>query len=206
VRSRDIAVPDTSAALSALDVAQNFCSAAMVNHCRRSYYWAMSLAAIEGIEVDVELLYVAAMVHDIGLSAEFDNHALPFEVAGGHVGWVLAAGAGWPTARRIRVAHIVERHMSDAFTPADDPESYLLARATSLDISGMDAAAWPAEFRAEVVAAIPRLSLADEFVRCFKDQAARKPASSAAASLASGLADRMAANPLEIGVPPVTSG
>lgn len=205
VRSRDILIPETPAASSALEVAHEFCSPAMLNHCRRSYLWAMSLARREGIEVDAELLYVASLVHDIGLSAQFDNHSLPFEIAGGHVGWVLAAGARWPIGRRVRVAQIVERHMSDAFTPADDAEGYVLARATSLDISGYDAEAWEPSFRAEVIAAIPRLTLADEFLSCFQDQAVRKPQSAAAASLASGLADRMRGNPLESAALPDTS-
>jgi hypothetical protein len=78
-----------------------------------------------------------------------------------------------------------------------DPEGHLLRIATSLDISGSRADQWPAEFRAEVVRRYPRLSLGEEFLRCFSDQAARKPNSSAAAAVASGIAKRIAANVLD---------
>jgi hypothetical protein len=53
-----------------------------------------------------------------------------------------------------------------------------------------------------VVAALPRLSLREEFVRCFEDQARREPESSAAAAMASGIAGRLAANVLDTTGPP----
>jgi hypothetical protein len=151
----------------------------------------------QGIDFDAELLYVSAMLHDIGLVKEFDSHTVPFEDAGGHVAWVFGAGAGWPVQRRVRAAEVVVRHMWDQVDVDVDPEGHLLRIATSLDISGSRADQWPAEFRAEVVRRYPRLSLGEEFLRCFSDQAARKPNSSAAAAVASGIAKRIAANVLD---------
>jgi len=194
----DIPVPGTPAAVLGLEVSRRFSSAAMLNHCRRSYLWAAAYAGLNNIEFDAELLYVASMLHDLGLSAEFDNHSVPFEAAGGHVAWVFAAGAGWPVARRERASEIVVRHMWDAVDVTVDPESHLLALATSLDISGAAADAWPMALRTEIVTALPRFDLREQFVGCFRDQAARKPDSSAGVSFRSGIADRMAANPLEL--------
>jgi hypothetical protein len=197
MRLIDIPVPETPVATLALEVSRRFGSDAMLNHCRRSYLWAAAYAGLNEIEFDEELLYVASMLHDLGLEPEFDSHTLPFEAAGGHVAWVFAAGAGWPATRRERASEIVVRHMWDDVDVALDPESHLLALATSLDISGARPQDWPARLRTEVVAQIPRLALADEFVGCFRDQATRKPGSAAAVSVRTGLASRMAANPLE---------
>ena len=55
----------------ALEVVTEFSSPALVNHCRRSYLWAASYAVEHGISVDSELLYVSAMLHDIGLVEAF---------------------------------------------------------------------------------------------------------------------------------------
>jgi hypothetical protein len=151
----------------------------------------------QGIDFDAELLYVSAMLHDIGLVKEFDSHTVPFEDAGGHVAWVFGAGAGWPVQRRVRAAEVIVRHMWDQVDVDVDPEGHLLRIATSLDISGRQADTWPVEFRAEVVRRYPRLSLGEEFLRCFSDQAARKPNSSAADAVASGIAGRIAANVLD---------
>lgn len=197
MRLEEIAWPDTPAAVAAREVATAYCSPALANHCSRSYVWAASYAALHAVPYDAELLYVAAMLHDVGLVKEFDSHEVPFEDAGGHVAWVFAAGAGWPVARRVRLREVIVRHMWDEVDVAMDPEGHLLELATGLDISGRNPGGWPEAFRAEVVAALPRLSLADEFTACFEDQASRKPGSSAAAAVRSGMADRIRANVLD---------
>lgn len=197
MRLADIAIPATAACGHALEVATAWCSPALLNHSVRAYVWAAALGTAEGVAFDRELLFVAAALHDIGLVDDFDSHAVPFEVAGGSVAWVFAAGAGWPPARRARVSEIVVRHMWPEVDPADDPEGHLLARATGVDISGRGVEDLPAGLRAEVLERWPRLGLGDEFVRCFRDQARRKPGSAAAQAMASGLAARVAANPLE---------
>jgi hypothetical protein len=192
----DLPLPDTPAARAALEVARRFHSPAFVNHGVRSYLWAAAAARTEGLAVDDELLFVAAVLHDLGLEPAFDSHTLPFEEAGGLVAWVFAAGAGWSEERRDRAAAIIVAHMADAVDPAVDAEGYLLEIATGLDISGRNPEAWDAELRAEVLAAHPRLDLPGEFTGCILDQAARKPGSTAAAAVASGLPAKLAANPL----------
>ena len=143
------------------------------------------------------MLYVSALLHDIGLVTEFDNATLPFEDAGGQIAWVFAAGAGWPKARRVRASEIIVKHMWEAVDVATDPEGFLLERSTGVDISGRNTTDFSDEFKAAVLARYPRLGLAREFVTCFRDQAERKPDSSAAKAIGSGLEDRIGANPLD---------
>ena len=196
MRIADVPIPETAAAAAALDVVKQYSAPALVNHCVRSYLLAASLAAVEDIEIDVELLYVASLLHDIALEPAFDSHTLAFEDAGGHVAWVFAAGAGWPAARRDHAAHVIVAHMRGT-DPAIDPEGHLLDLATGLDIGGRNADRWPAELLPELVAAHPRLDLAERFTACFRDQAERKPGSSAAAAVRNGIAERLANNPLD---------
>ncbi|MGJ6962209.1 HD domain-containing protein [Streptosporangium sp. G11] len=197
MRLADIVVPDTTAARGALEVATAYCSPALLNHSVRAYLWAAAYGAMNGVAFDDELLYVASMMHDIGLVKEFDSHTVPFEEAGGHVAWVFAAGAGWPVERRVRASEIVVRHMWDKVDPAQDPEGHLLELSTGLDISGRRAEDFPAELRAEVLERYPRLGIGPEFTACLTDQAARKPDSLAGGFVRSGVAGRIAANPLD---------
>jgi hypothetical protein len=194
----DLPQPDTSTARLALEVATAYCSPALLHHSVRSYLFAAAYGLSEVITFDAELLYVAALCHDLGLVKEFDNHTVPFEEAGGHLVWVFTAGAGWPLERRRRAADIVIHHMWDIDAEVD-AEGHLLAVATSLDISGAHPELWSAELRSEVVRAYPRLDLAEEFLGCFSDQARRKPDSLAAASVRNGIAERIAGNVLERG-------
>ena len=197
MRLADVPHPSTAVAEQALEVCTAYSSPALLHHCRRSYVWAAAYAVEHGIDIDTELLFVATMLHDIGLTPSFDNHAVPFEVAGGHVAWAFGAGAGWPVARRHRVAEIIVKHMWDSVDVAEDAEGYLLEIATGLDISGANPQWWPADLRAEVLADFPRLGLGPEFTACFAAEAARKPDSSAAAAMANGIAGRIAGNTLD---------
>lgn len=190
-------MPDTAASAAALEMASAYHSPALLNHSLRAYVWAAALGAAGGIRFDAELLYVAAMFHDFGLVPEFDSHVVPFDEAGGHVARVFAAGAGWPEERRRRLSEVIVRHMWPEVDVATDPEGHLLARSTAMDITGRNVEDCPPGLRAEVLGRYPRLDLAGEFLACFQDQARRKPDSSAAVAVRSGLDARMAENPLD---------
>ncbi|WP_223245087.1 HD domain-containing protein [Streptomyces sp. CBMA156] len=170
----------------------------MVNHVTRSWLWAEAFAIVEGrTGIDHELLYTAALLHDIGLVPSYDNHTLGYEEAGGFVGEALTAGAGWPADRRRRVNEVIVRHNWPEVDPALDVEGHLLETATGLDISGHRDEDIPLAFRREVLSTYPRLDLAEEFGACVRDQAARKPYSHARRLVDGGLDRKLAQNPLE---------
>lgn len=198
MRIADFPVPKTPAARGALEIAQQYQSTAMTSHALRSWLWAEAFARVDGVsEIDHELLYVAAALHDIGTVTEFDNHTISYEHAGGHVGVALTAGAGWDEARRTRVLEVIVRHNWPRVDPAMDAEGYLLEIATGLDISGARPDALPESFRREVLTAYPRGALAAEFGACVIDQAARKPDTAARRLLDGGIVTKLADNPLE---------
>jgi hypothetical protein len=192
-----IEIPDTAASLAALEVASGYQSAALLSHSRRVYVWAAAYGEEHGIRYDAELLFVASMFHDISLAPEFDSHTVSFEEAGGHVARVFAAGAGWSPERRERLGEVIVRHMAFDVDAADDPEGHLISQAAAVDIVGKGIDDFSPAFRADVLKHYPRLGLADEFLACFQAQAERKAGSSAARAIESGLATRIAANPLD---------
>ncbi len=198
MRIADFPVPDTLAARGALELATQYQSPALTAHALRSWLWAEAFAQVDGIsDIDHELLYVSAVLHDIGTVAEFDNHRISYEHAGGHVGVALTAGAGWPAHRRDRVLEVIVRHNWPRVEPTVDAEGYLLEIATGLDISGARPDALPVDFRREVLAVHPRGTLAAQFGSCVSDQAARKPDTAAKRLIDGGLIDKLTANPLE---------
>ncbi len=191
-----LVIPRTPAATAALEVATRFYSPALLNHCVRSYLWGEMYCAAHDIDVDVELLYVSAMLHDIGLTESFDTYRTPFEVAGGDLAWVFGVASGWSPDRAARASEIIVLHMRDDVPATEDPESHALQVATSWDVAGSRPEEFPPEARADVLADYPRLGFGAEFLACFQDQANRKPHSAAATSIANDAAGRIAANPL----------
>jgi hypothetical protein len=193
----DMASPDTAAAVAANQVARRYCSSALYAHSVRSYLWGVAYAEREGLDFDPELFYVAAMLHDIGLTRPFDAHQMPFEEAGGQLAWVFAAAAGWPDDRRNRVAQVIEKHMWPSVDPSEDVDGHLLEVATGIDISGRGLNLIPLQVQTEVLAAWPRFDLAAEFTECLRAQAERKPTSRAADLTGAGLAAALRDHPLE---------
>ncbi|MFC6087793.1 HD domain-containing protein [Saccharothrix lopnurensis] len=190
--------PDSRAAAAALEVCQEYAEPWLLNHSLRAHAWAKAYAAKVDIAHDGELLYVAALLHDLALTPPFDSHRLPFEEAGGHLARVFAAGAGWGRARRDRLCDVIVLHMR-ADVPADeDPESHLLQVAVSADVSGTRLAEFPPELRTRVVDRYPRLGFVDAFLDGFADQAERKPGCAAAELVGSDWPDRVRANPLDL--------
>jgi hypothetical protein len=136
-------------------------------------------------------------LHDLGLTAPFDSHTLPFEEAGGHVARILTAGLGWPVERRNCTAELIVLHMRDDVSAEDDLEIHLLQVGTSADVSGLRVAEFDPQFAATLLKAYPRAGFGDVFLRLVTDQRERKPNCAAAELLANGLAARIASDPLE---------
>src|SRR6185295_1096421 len=67
----EIALPETPAARAAAELCRGASSPALAGHCERTYLWGALLGARDGIAFDSELLYVACLLHDLGLTGRF---------------------------------------------------------------------------------------------------------------------------------------
>ncbi|MGN7800528.1 cyanamide hydratase [Leifsonia sp. 22587] len=197
MRISDFERPDTAAARAAVQIATTYHTPSLLNHVERSWLWAEGFAVLRGLDADHELLFVSALLHDLGIVPEFDNATLAYEDAAGHVAIALTAGAGWEPERRVRAHEVIVRHNWPEVDPAMDAEGHLLEIATALDISGARADDLPLDFRREVLTAYPRLELAAEFGACVADQAERKPDTSARRLVDGGVQRKLRDNPLE---------
>lgn len=69
VPARRLLPPDSALTRAALDVANRVLPATLLNHSFRSYVFGRALGELDNIHVDTELLYAAALLHDVGLVA-----------------------------------------------------------------------------------------------------------------------------------------
>ena len=166
-------VPDTAAARKAEEVSRASSSESLVNHGFRSYGFGALLGIADGFRFDAELLYVASLLHDIGLTEAYDRGGC-FEADGADAARELLAELGWPADRADRVGHAIYVHMRDV--PADDPaEAHLLEFGTSVDVAGWRLHDIDEPLRDAVLDAYPRLGFKRHFLALFEHQAARKP-------------------------------
>src|ERR1043165_6905861 len=74
-----VSVPDTPVISLAIEYAREHSEPYLFNHVMRSWLFAATLAQQGRVEHDGEVLAVATLLHDLGLSPEFDG-PLRFEV------------------------------------------------------------------------------------------------------------------------------
>jgi hypothetical protein len=193
----DVLVLPTSVAAQAVEeVAAEYLPTALYAHSVRSYLWAVAHAQREQMTFDHDLLYVAALLHDIALTPPFDNHELPFEVASAHAAWLFSAGMGWPSGRRHHLRLVIEKHMWASVDPLLDPEGYLLEAGTRTDVTGDNVHQVPVATQLKVLGRWCRDGFVADFAQRLTGQAARKPATRAADLVRANLIVQLDKNPL----------
>jgi HD superfamily phosphodiesterase len=194
LRDLDMPVPDSPVARQALELIVEREPAFLVNHSIRSYAWAVALAAVDGLEFDPEILYVAALLHDIGLVPAFDKGGC-FEFDGAEFAeaWALEAGMPADAARAVRDAIVL--HMAAEIPAGARSESVLLSDSTGTDVRGYRLDQLSVTLVPRVIEAFPRLDFKREFSARFADQAARKPGCRVAVMVAAGSLARIQTAP-----------
>jgi hypothetical protein len=166
----------------------------LFNHAVRTHAWALEFARLDGVEHDPELLYVGALLHDLGLTDRFDGPRC-FENESAAAAVDFARQHGWDDLRSERLANAIRLHAHPRVIPEDGAEGYLLSEATSCDVRGHRLPELPRATVESVIARYPRLDFADGFIALFEAQAVAKPGCLADLYLQRGLADRIRAAP-----------
>ena len=174
LRELGMPVPDSAVARQARELIADVEPAFLVNHSIRAYAWAVELAAHDQLEFDPEILYVAAVLHDIGLVPAYDLGGC-FEVDGAIAAETFALQHGQSPDRAKAIYDVVELHMAATLPPGVTAEVFLLEASTGTDVTGYRFADVRPSVIPGVLAAYPRLTFKRDFAAMFRDQAARKP-------------------------------
>jgi hypothetical protein len=189
-------IPDTAPTRRACELITEVAPPVLVNHSVRCYAWAVELARHDRLRFDAEILYVSAMLHDLGLIPEYDLGGC-YDVDGAIAAQQLAREAG---AAHERVQTIYDAIVlpNDAEPPPDAaPEVVLIWDATGVDVTGERFADVRTVVAGAVLAAYSRIEFKREFSSRFADQVSRKPDCPAAALAAGGILAEIAEAPFE---------
>ena len=196
LRVLGIPVPDSAFARRANELITDVAEPFLVNHSVRSYAWAVELAGHDRLDFDPEILYVSALLHDIGLVAAYDIGGC-FEIDGAIAAERFALDQGQVPPRARAIYDVIALHMLETLPPEPAAEVVLLWDSTGVDVSGdrfedVRPASVPV-----VVAAYPRLEFKREFSALFADQSRRKPTCRAADMVAAGALEAFANAPFD---------
>lgn len=189
-------VPDSALARQARELIADVAPAYLVNHSVRSYVWAVELARHDDVQFDPEILYVAAVLHDIGLVPAYDLGGC-FEVDGAIAAERLALDAGVPPPRARAIHDVIALHMIETLPPDPAPEVVLLWDSTGTDVTGYRFTDVRPSVIPGLLAAYPRLTFKRDFAAAFTDQAARKPSCRVAEMVATGKLEAIAHAPFD---------
>ena len=196
LRGLGIPVPDSTVVLRAGELIADVAPGFLVNHSVRAYAWAVELAWHDALEFDPEILYVSALLHDIGLVPAYDVGAC-FEIDGGVAAERFALQQGQPPERAHAIYDVIALHMLAEAPPGSTSEVILLNDSTGVDVTGYRVGDVRASAIPEIVAAYPRLEFKREFAALFVDQATRKPSCRVAEMVTTGKLDAIAKAPFD---------
>ncbi|HET9851687.1 MAG TPA: HD domain-containing protein [Candidatus Limnocylindrales bacterium] len=196
LRAIGITVPDSAFARAAREQIADVAPAFLVSHSVRAYAWAVELARHDDLRFDPEILYVSAMLHDIGLVPAFDLGGC-FETDGAIEAERFSLAHDQPPDRARAIYDVIDLHML-AEAPAGSPnEVVLLNDSTGTDVTGYRYEDVRRESIEPILAAYPRFDFKREFAARFRDQAARKPGCRVAEMVRTGKLDAIANAPFE---------
>jgi hypothetical protein len=122
-------------ALAALREAAGEAGGAMERHCIRDFLIADRLAGARDIEIDRELLLVAALLHDIGIYDSVTSGGV-YVAEGAELTSELTRRHGWDEERVRLCADAVERHHELRSQSDRGAEVEMIRRADLVDVSG----------------------------------------------------------------------
>jgi hypothetical protein len=165
--------PVSALTRAAEQVARERLSPALLNHSFRTYLFAAALGTIESLDVDRELLFAAALLHDTGLASQTPH--TDFTVASARVARDIAEDVGLSSAATATMRNAITMHHNPGVTLKDGAVAYLLSAGEGLDVVGLRSWKLPAEVVANVVQENPRLGFKQEFTEAFRAESVAVP-------------------------------
>jgi len=170
-----VKIPDSYAAKQAAIQAQDVEAPAIFRHSARSFVFAELISQARGLKHDAEIVYIAAMLHDIGLSKEFATPHQRFEIDGAdRTKQVLTAGGHSATDAQVGWDAVV-LHSIFSIARFKEPEVFLLSAGVLTDVGGAFLQYLNKAQVAQLIAALPRKGFNAAFLAVLTDYARRKP-------------------------------
>ncbi|HEX2233053.1 MAG TPA: HD domain-containing protein [Thermoleophilaceae bacterium] len=130
--------PDSRLAREAEELCRELSTPALLNHCLRVYVWGSLLGARDRLRYDDELLFVASLLHDLGLTDSFASRDGPpcFAVQGAIAAGDWGLKHGCERSRAEVVANAISLHINPRVPPSEGVEAHLLAAGAAFDVIG----------------------------------------------------------------------
>jgi hypothetical protein len=166
--------PDSALARAAEAACAGALPAALVAHSARTWWYGQLLAGLDGVDLDPELAFAAALLHDLGLAAAVPGEDFTLRGARGAEKLLLGAGASSEDARAVADAISVHT-LPGVERDRDGGLGTYLQAGAMLDLIGLRADDLPRSVIDAVLARHPRDDLVDRIAACVRAEARAVP-------------------------------
>jgi hypothetical protein len=173
-----IRIPDSRLALEAEGMVRLSSSRALLNHAFRTYLFGELLGRKRRMRVDSELLFLGAIMHDLGLTEKFRGEER-FEVDGADAARDFLSQRGVTQERSAIVWDAIALHTSLGIADRKQPEIALVHCGAGIDVAGLRLDELRASDVNEVIEAYPRLSFKNDFLESITRVVREKPRTAA---------------------------
>jgi hypothetical protein len=135
----EILPPDSAIAMEALSICRESSAPFLFHHCLRSYFWARLLDE-NNQAFDDEALFVALMLHDMGLTERYrlqDGEQRCFTLVGARMADELARRHDWTDKRANLMANAITLHLNVTVDPAQGKEACMVRAGSGADVAGL---------------------------------------------------------------------
>jgi hypothetical protein len=175
----DLKLPDSQWVRRAVDLVASTSPPFLLNHGLRSYAFAAALGRQAGLRFDAEVLLIASLLHDLGLTETFDGPA-PFELQGARAAHEFLMEEGFDPRRADLVHEAIALHASVGVAPKKSAEIRLCHFGTGVDVAGLRLYEFNKQQVDRLVGVLPRHDFKCAFPPLLERQAALKPDSNVA--------------------------
>ncbi|MGT2478851.1 HD domain-containing protein (plasmid) [Methylobacterium oryzae CBMB20] len=168
----DIKVPDSAIVRQAEELARSVSDDMLFNHVMRCYWFGELFAQQEGRKIDSELMFLSAVLHDLGLTRHAPGPHR-FEVEGAIAAREFLVENGVAQERAQLVWDNIALHTWDLNAFRGDT-SRIMQRGLACDVSGVQDANLDPDDVAEVLRRYPRLGFKRGFNVLLNDEVDRK--------------------------------
>lgn len=172
-----ITIPDSPLVRDVTEYVRDVENDLLFDHSRRVFLFGALAGRRRGLEPDLELLYVGAMFHDVGLTEGYRDSMARFEVDGANAArdFLLARGADEDTARKVWLS--IALHTTPGVPEFLDPEIALVTAGVETDVLGIGRDDLSADALAAVTAAHPRRDFKRRILAAFTEGNIHRPQS-----------------------------
>jgi hypothetical protein len=169
-----IQVPDTALVRDAIDLSRSLLEPFLFNHVMRSWLFGVLLSETVEVAPDAELLAVAAILHDLGLTERYTAENR-FEVDGANAAREFLKVRGISAQQTQVVWDAIALHTTPTLALHKEPEVVMTHSGIAVDVLGAGLERIPQEKQGAILAAFPRLAFKDEFKGCLCNVVRQKP-------------------------------